>query len=365
MEVFEMQITEVHPTWFEYPLEIKIGAMPKFKITGTILQIKTDEGLEGIAGTHLVNADNALVAHIKRWKKLLLKQDPFDIERIWRDVYNTQNRILLGIPHAISVIDCALWDLKGKALGKPVYQLLGGFQHKVKAYASFPWWVNPVQLKGYMDPAIERGFKAVKVRIGKDLEWDERVLKTTRDLGGNDLEIMADVNSGYSFRQALKIARIAERLDLRWLEEPLPSDDLISLAELRRKVDVNIAGGENDAFNWRFREILEKNAYDIIQPDVTRSGGITEVKKIAALAESYGKLCINHIFGIGPIQYANLQLLGAVSNSPYMEYGFFPSEFLMTKEAIEINKDGDALLPNNPGLGFNLDEDLLKKYQKE
>jgi D-galactarolactone cycloisomerase len=358
-----MIITEVIPSWFEYPLTIKIGAMPKFKITGTILRIKTDENIEGIAGTHFVNADNSLVAHIKRWQKILLKQDPFDIEKIWRDVYNTQNRILLGIPHALSVIDCALHDLKGKALGKPVYRLLGGYQHKVKAYASFPWWVNPVQLKGYLDPAMDRGFKAVKVRIGKDLEWDERVLKTVRDLGGNDLEIMADVNSGYSMRQALKIARVAERLDLRWLEEPLPSDDLTGLAELRHKVDIDIAGGENDAFTWRFREILERNAYDVIQPDVTRSGGITEVKKIAAIAESYGKLCVNHIFGVGPIQYANLQLLGAISNSPYMEYGFFPDEFLLTKAPIEIDKEGYAILPNKPGLGFELDETNLKKYQ--
>jgi D-galactarolactone cycloisomerase len=359
-----MQITEILPVWFEYPLDIKIGAMPKFKITGTILRIKTDEGFEGIAGTHFVNADSALVAHIKAWQKILLKQDPLDIEKIWRDIYNTQNRILFGIPHAISVIDCALWDLKGKIWGKPVYQILGGYQHKIKAYASFPWWVNPVQLKSFLEPAMEKGFKAVKVRIGKDLEWDERVLKTVRDLGGNSLEIMADVNSGYSFRDALKIARVAERLDLCWLEEPLPSDDLNGLAELRRKVDIDIAGGENDAFAWRFRDILEKGAYDIIQPDVTRSGGITEVKKIAALAESFGKLCITHIFGIGPMQYADLQMLAAISNAPYMEYPFFPSEFLMTKEPIELDKEGYALLPNRPGLGFDLDEDILKKYQK-
>ncbi|MFX1299183.1 MAG: enolase C-terminal domain-like protein, partial [Promethearchaeota archaeon] len=155
---------------------------------------------------------------------------------------------------------------------------MGAYQNKVKAYASFPWWVNPRQLKGYVEPAMEHGFKAVKVRIGKDIDWDERVLQTVRDLGGNNLEIMADVNSGYSKRQALKIARVAERLDLRWLEEPLPSDDLIGLSELRKKVDIDITGGENDAFSWRFREILEQRAYDIIQPDVTRSGGLTEVK---------------------------------------------------------------------------------------
>lgn len=360
-----MKIIEVLPTWFEYPLTIKIGAMPKFKITGTILKLRTDDGIEGIAGTHFVNADKGLVAHIKGWEKLLLKQDPFDIEKIWRDIYNTTNRITFGINSSLSVIDCALWDIKGKALGKPVYQLLGAYQHKVKAYASFPWWVNPKAISSFLNPALERGFKAVKVRIGKNLDWDSRVLQTVRDLGGNDLEIMADVNSGYSYREALKILRVAERLDLRWLEEPLPSDDLTGLSELRNKADIDIAGGENDAFTWRFRQILEKSAYDIIQPDVTRSGGITEVKKIAALAESYGKLCINHIFGIGPIQYANLQLIGAVSNCPYMEYGFYPDEFLMTTQPIEIDKDGNAVLPENPGLGFDLDISTFDKYKKD
>ncbi|MHA1129453.1 MAG: mandelate racemase/muconate lactonizing enzyme family protein [Candidatus Helarchaeota archaeon] len=359
-----MKIIAVEPTWFEYPLTIKIGAMPRFKITGTILKIRTDEGIEGIAGTHFVNADKGLCSHIVGWQKILLKKDPFDIEKIWRDIYNTTNRISFGIPLSISVIDCALWDIKGKALGKPVYQLLGGYQNKVKAYASFPWWVNPKAISSYLDPALERGFTAIKVRIGKNLKWDERVLTTVRDIGGDDLEIMADVNSGYSHRQALKIARIAEKLNLRWLEEPLPSDDLIGLSELRSKVDIDIAGGENDAFTWRFQQILEKNAYDIIQPDVTRSGGITEVKKIAAIAESYGKLCINHIFGVGPIQFANLQLIGAISNCPYMEYGFYPDEFLLTKTPIEINTEGYAVLPKEPGLGFTLDEETLKKYQQ-
>ncbi len=359
-----MQITEISPSWFEYPLTIKIGAMPRFKITGTILRIKTDEGIEGIAGTHFVNADKGLGAHIKGWEKILLKNDPLNIEKIWRDIYNTTNRISFGIPLSISVIDCALWDIKGKALGKPVYQLLGGFQHKVKAYASFPWWVNPKAIPSYLEPALERGFKAVKVRIGKDLDWDRRVLQTVRDIGGNDLEIMADVNSGYSSQQALKTARVAEKLELRWLEEPLPSDDLTGLSELRKKVDIDIAGGENDAFSWRFRQILEEGAYDIIQPDVTRSGGITEVKKIAALAESHSKLCINHIFGVGPIQYANLQLIGAVPNCPYMEYGFYPDEFLLTTKPIEVDKDGMAILPKLPGLGFELDEANFKKYQQ-
>ncbi|MHA1270701.1 MAG: mandelate racemase/muconate lactonizing enzyme family protein [Candidatus Helarchaeota archaeon] len=358
-----MKIEDIVPEWFEWPLTIKIGAMPKFKITGSVVKVVADEGYTGIAGTHFVNSDNALVAHINRWKKFVIKQDPFNIEKIWRDLYNNINRILLGIPHAISVIDCALWDLVGKVLNKPVYKILGGFRSKIPAYASLPWWVKPRQLESYLNGIIERGFNGVKVRIGKDLEWDTKVLEKARDLGGNDFHIMADVNSGYNFRQALKIGRICERLDLDWLEEPVPSDDLLSSVELRRKLDVPIAGGENDAFLYRFREILDKRAYDIIQPDVTRCGGITEVKKIAALAETYGIECTPHIFGFGPIQFANLQVIGAIPNCNWMEYSYIPQEFLMTN-AIEIDKDGNAVIPELPGLGFEFDENGFNKYKQ-
>ncbi|MHA1229461.1 MAG: mandelate racemase/muconate lactonizing enzyme family protein [Candidatus Helarchaeota archaeon] len=357
-----MKIVDIKPEWFEWPLTIKIGAMPKFKITGSILKIITDTGAEGIAGTHFVNSDNALVEHINRWKKFVIKQDPFNIQKIWRDLYNNINRILLGISHAISLIDCALWDLIGKILDKPVYKLLGGYRSKVPAYASLPWWINPRQLESYFKGILDRGFKGVKVRIGKNLEWDTKVLEKTRDIVGNDFHIMADVNSGYNFRQALKIARVCERLDLDWLEEPMPSDDLVSLAELRKKVDIMIAGGENDAFIYRFREILERRAYDIIQPDVTRSGGITEVKKIAAMAESYGIECVPHIFGFGPIQYANLQIIGAIPNCSWMEYSYIPEEFLMTK-AIELDQNGNAVIPESPGLGFDFIEEDFNKYK--
>jgi len=358
-----MKITNLETAWFEWPLSIKIGAMPKFKVTGSIVKVFSDNNKVGIAGTHFVNSDNALIAHIERWKKFVVNQNPFEVQKIWRDLYNNVNRILLGISHAISVIDCAIWDLIGKEVNRPVYKILGAFRNKIPAYASLPWWVNPRQLEVYFKGILDQGFKGVKVRIGKNLEWDIKVLEKARELGGKNFHIMADVNSGYNFRKALKIARVCERLDLDWLEEPIPSDNLDNLMELRKKVDIPIAGGENDAFIWRFREILEKRAYDIIQPDVTRSGGITEVKKIASLAESFGIECIPHIFGFGPIQYANLQLIGTLPNCRWMEYSYIPAEFLMT-DKIEIDKEGNAILPSNPGLGFNFNEEILNKYKK-
>ena len=146
-----MKIEKIEPAWFEWPLSIKIGAMPKFKITGSVVKVYSDDGNIGIGGTHFVNSDNALVEHIERWKKFIEKQEVFNIQKIWRDLYDNVNRILLGIPHAISVVDCAIWDLIGKILNQPVYKILGGFRDKVPAYASLPWWVNPKPLESYFN----------------------------------------------------------------------------------------------------------------------------------------------------------------------------------------------------------------------
>ena len=162
------------------------------------IQVHTDEGVSGL-GEASQSGNDYLLMKVLKWLEVQLRgEDPLQIEVLWEKmVYElgvySGDRV---IATAISAVDQALWDIKGKVLGKPVYKLLGGFQNKVKAYASFPWWVNPKAISSYLDPALERGFKAVKVRIGKNLDWDQRVLQMVRDIGGDDLEIMADVNSG-------------------------------------------------------------------------------------------------------------------------------------------------------------------------
>ncbi|MFX0138773.1 MAG: mandelate racemase/muconate lactonizing enzyme family protein [Candidatus Hodarchaeota archaeon] len=363
-----MQITEIEANWFELPVKIKIGAMPKFKITGTLLKLKINEGIEGVAAGHFVNSDEACAIFIRRWKKLILKRDPYDIEAITQDLINYTYRILIGNPIGISLVNCALWDIIGKSLGKPVHQVMGTYQRKVKAYASMPYWMKPEETVKMTQTALdERNFKAIKIRLGQGLDKDKAVIKALTDnFSPTELEVMVDVNSGYDLKTTLKLARILESHDhFKWLEEPVFSDEIDNLAELRSQVDISIAGGENNFGIHEFQTLLQKGAYDIIQPDATRSGGISIVKKIASLAEANGKLCIPHVFGTGLVQAANLQVIGSLSNCPYFEFGFYPDFILFSKDgSYKLDSDGNVKIPDGPGLSFNLDEEEISKYIK-
>jgi D-galactarolactone cycloisomerase len=360
----KLKITDVQTTVVKIPVSIRIGAMPKIAGTGTFVTIKTDEGIEGTALTHFSFSDIALATYIESaLKPMLLGQDPFQVEAISKTIYDNTNRILFGIPQASSVVDVALWDIIGKSLGKPIHKLLGGHKTKVPCYASFLFWMLPAQLANTAKVAMEQGFKAVKIRIGKSLKEDEQCIKAVREVSP-DLHIMADANSAYgSMKDALKLADICGKYNLEWLEEALPSDDLDSLSELRGRSCIPIAGGENDFGIYRFREILAKKAYDIIQPDVTRSGGYTALRKIGGMAESAGIKCVPHIFGFGLIAAANLQMIGALNNCDWMELPFFPKEFYFIKQPLAPDNEGFIEIPQKPGLGIEADWDLINKYR--
>jgi D-galactarolactone cycloisomerase len=359
-----MKIIDVQTMVVKVPVSIKIGAMPKFSATGTFVTIKSDEGIEGTALTHFSFSDLALATYIdSALKPMLLGRDPFLIESISKTIYNSTNRILFGIPQATSAVEVALWDLVGKALQKPVHKLLGGHKERVSAYASLLFWMLPMQLANTAKVVMDQGFKAIKIRIGKSLKEDEESIKAVRNVS-TDLHVMVDANSAYDdIKKATKLAEVCSKYDVEWLEEPLPSDDVDSLSELRSRVSVPIVGGENDFGVYRFREILEKKVYDIIQPDVTRSGGYIAVRKIGGMAESMGVKCIPHIFGFGLIAAANLQMIGALSNCEWMESPFFPREFYLTKQLMTPDKEGLVEIPQGPGLGVDIDWEAVKKYR--
>jgi L-alanine-DL-glutamate epimerase-like enolase superfamily enzyme len=359
-----LKIIDVRTIVAKVPVSIKIGAMPKFAATGTFVRINTNEGIEGTALTHFSFSDIALSTYIESaLKPMLLGRDPFEVEEIAKAIYDCTNRIMFGIPQATSVVEVALWDLIGKSLGKPIYKLLGGHKEKVRAYASFLFWMSPKQLANTAKIAIDQGFKAVKIRIGKSLKDDEDCIKAVREVSP-DLKIMADANSAYcNVKDALRLGDICTKYDVEWLEEPLPSDDLYSLSELRSRSAVSIAGGENDFGVHRFREVLDKRAYDIIQPDVTRSGGCIAVRKIGGMAESVSVKCVPHIFGFGLIVAANLQMIGALNNCDWMESPFYPREFYLIKQVIAPDKEGFVEIPQNPGLGVDADWDEINKYK--
>ncbi|MEM0203166.1 MAG: mandelate racemase/muconate lactonizing enzyme family protein [Archaeoglobaceae archaeon] len=358
-----MEIKSVKAMVLKLPFSIKIGAMPEIPASGTLVEVETDDGTVGYSMTHFPLSDRALAKYIEEvLAKIVIGKDPFMVEEIWRAMYNTSNRILFGIPQATSAVECAIWDVIGKALNTPVYKLLGGFKDKVKAYASFPIALEPKTASMVAEIAKERGFEAVKLRIGEGLKKDEEIIRTVRE-EHPDLEIMVDANSAYGeIREALRLSKICEKYDVRWLEEPLPSDNLRALSELRSRSPVEIAGGENDFSLFRFKEILDAKAYDIVQPDATRCGGILQCKKICTLAEAYGVQSIPHIFGFGLVMAVNLQVIATSYNSSYMEYPFYPSEeFYLLEKPIEV-RNGYAFVPKEPGLGVKVNFEIVEKY---
>ncbi|MHA1195988.1 MAG: mandelate racemase/muconate lactonizing enzyme family protein [Promethearchaeota archaeon] len=356
-----MIITDVKTYLLQLDFKIKIGSMPALKATGLYVNIKTDEGIDGWGLSHWNLSNTAQKQFIdEALRRLLLKKDPFMTEEIYNTIYHSSNRIMFGIPQSTSVIQVALWDIVGKASKQPIYKLLGGMKKEVRAYASMPRGYKPKAAIGAVESAIDlRGFKAVKLRIGKSVKKDEEIIKAVRD-AFPDIGIMVDVNSGYtSVNEALKVARICEKYNVEWLEEPLPSDNLNGLARLREKSPVQIAGGENDMGIFRFEDILSKGCYDVVQPDVTRSGGYLELKKIDAMAEVKGVRCIPHIFGFGHILAANLHFIMA-SRCDWCEFPFIPDEYQLLEEPIKCEK-GVVKALDKPGLGVEINQKMFEE----
>ncbi len=356
-----MIITDVKTYVLKLDFKLKLGSMPAFNVTGLYLNIKTDEDVEGWALSHwnLSNLGQKMLID-ESLKHLLIRKDPFMVEDIFQTVYHNSNRIMFGIPMATSVIQVALWDIIGKATKQPIYKLLGGMKKEIRAYASMPRSYKAKAVAKVVQSAIDLGaFKAVKLRIGKGLKKDEELIKEVRD-NFPDIDIMLDANSAYTqLREAVKLTKICEKYNICWLEEPLPSDNLNGLAALRSQSPIEIAGGENDMGIFRFEDILSKGCYDIVQPDVCRSGGFLQLKKIDAMAEVKGVRCIPHIFGFGHILAANLHFIMA-SRCDWCEFPFIPDEFQVLEEPIRcVNGIVKAL--EKPGLGVEVNQKMFKE----
>jgi L-alanine-DL-glutamate epimerase-like enolase superfamily enzyme len=266
-------------------------------------------------------------------------EDPFLIrgirDKLWRltDYHGTAGLALLGI----SAVDIALWDLVGHALRQPVWRLLGAVRDRMPAYAMVGWLNFDVEeLKPIAERAVAQGFRGVKMKVGAPtLEEDVARIEAVRGVVGPDLSVMVDANQVFSLPEALRRGRVYQELGCFWFEEPLRADDHAGLAELARALDLRIASGENDFGKRQFRDLFERQAVDVVQPDLRRAGGATECLEIAALADAFDVAYASH--GGGP----HLHLLAAMPNAIYMESGYLPQGGRL--------EDGCIRLPEGPG----------------
>lgn len=334
--------------------------------TITLIRLRSDDGLEGI-GTG--GAPEAVRAAGER----LVGEDPFATER--------HIRLLRRAGNAWG-IEIALWDLIGKACGQPLYKLWGGYTDRIKGYASTVEVGTPAQRAEDALGFYEEGFRALKLRLHNEtLEQDLALAKAVRDAVGDRMELMADANQAqtpvtpsvqngviWDERRATYTARALEELGFVWLEEPLSRYDFDGLARLNASVKLAIAGGENNRYLHEFHWLLERGCYDILQPDALVSEGLSQLRKIAALAEVRARLCVPHHGGGGIGTYAHLHFSASVPNSPWIELmrdrpGEFPwPAQLVPATPIMVGPDGYVSLPQGPGLGIELDEEFVRKY---
>lgn len=338
----------------------------------TLVQVFTDKGVYGLGemgtGHYLPEAAKAICDSIS---PMLIGKDPFEIEVLQRKLYKLganwgRRGLAMGV---ISGIENALWDLKGKALGVPVHSLLGGkHRDRIRAYASGGMTQPLESLKEEVAGYRERGFTAVKVRGGISAKRDVEIARATREAAGPDMDVMLDAGQGYvpepwTVLEAIEVTKAMAELNLFFLEEPVRTDELASYAQVRAASAVPVAGGENGCSIYEFKALVDANAVDILQPDVTHAGGISEVKRIAEYAALYGKPIAPHVFRTGASLTAHLHLLAAIPNALICEYQQIANglrEDLLV-EPIEM-VDGNLIVPDLPGLGIHITDEIIEKY---
>jgi D-galactarolactone cycloisomerase len=344
-----------------------------------VVEIRTDTGLVGWGDCYGPAAvSRAIIDNVL--KVGLIGRDPFDVEVLWEELYNkVKDYGLTGMTiSAISGIDIALWDLVGKATNQPIHKLIGGaFRTKLQAYATGLYFKDMNRLneeaveeaRGY----VEQGFKAIKMKIGLgSITKDIDRVAAVRDAIGPHVQLMVDANHCFNVPQAIAIGRELQKLDIHWFEEPISPEDLDGYVEVTRKLDMAIACGENEFTKFGFRRIIEKRAMDIVQPDVCAAGGITECKKIATLAQASSIQCVPHAWGTAIGLAATMHYLASlpftppclVPTPPMLEYEQTFNPFRDELSSTDLtHKDGFVTVPNGPGLGIEINREVLEKYR--
>jgi L-rhamnonate dehydratase len=346
-------------------------------IGGIVVRLRTSDGLEGIGSVGVGNG-SALYILEHSLKPIVIGANPFDVELLWEKMY--RSTIYFGRKgtalEAISAVDIALWDLMGKATGQPVYNLLGGrTRERIRVYASRLYANEDLdRLASEARGFVARGFTALKQRFGYGpsdgmvgMRKNLALVQTVRDAAGPDIEIAADCYMGWDVPYAIRMIRMIEDAgcELAWVEEPVIPDDIRGYAEIRRAVKTPISGGEHEFTRFGFRQLIEEGAVDILQPDVNRAGGITEARKIWALAAAHGLRVIPHAG-----QAHNYHLVISQMNSPIAEYFPSPAEgapldddtlFWEVFGGEPLAADGHVTLPDRPGLGLSLQEERVRE----
>lgn len=363
-----IRITGIAITHHRVPLDPPFNAswdtQPRRAFEATVVRVHTDAGLTGVASG---DAMLGFAGH----EPLFVGQDALAIERHWRILNNIQFH--WGRPWPL---DLALWDLAGKITGQPVWRLLGGLSGTVRLYASSGTLREPAELADAAQRYLDEGFPALKIRFGRGA-WrrDVQALEAVRARVGDKLDLMVDCNQGWrmswdaypywTLKDAVTVARELERLGVYWMEEPLHRGDREGMQRLRDRSDIRIAGGEMTRELYEFRDLITAGALDVLQPDAALVGGITGLRRVAAMAQEHNLAFTPHTWTNGMGVVANAHLTAGVADAPWLEFPYDPPEWslerrdFMMAEPFRPGPGGTVRLSERPGLGYDLDEGRL------
>lgn len=349
----------------------------------TLVRIRTDNGLVGwgeafAQGLEPPQIAAATIEHALA--PLVVAENPLDISVLWQKMYTrTRDFGRKGsVISAISAVDTALWDIAGHFYQQPIYQLLGGAQRtQIQPYATGFYRLHGQNESARLaEEALQHrdaGFSSMKIKLGFGVDDDIHVMHAINDaLADPSIELMVDSNHAYGRSEALKLGRALEEFNLRWYEEPVVPEDIAGYAELRCKLNIPIAGGENEHTSYGFNQLFRADAVDIAQPDIGSCGGLTAARDIVAMAQANGIVVNPHVWGSAIAQAASLQLMAALppanhslfAKEPVLEYdrSSHPFRQHLITTPWEMH-DGMIAIPDGPGLGIEVRMDTVEKYQ--
>lgn len=341
----------------------------------TLVRVTADDGTYGIGECMTRLAPRAIAAIVEEIAPVVVGRDPWDVEVIWELMYG----VMMNRGHnrgffmeAVSGIDVAIWDLKGKAAGRPVCQLLGGCHRKrLNVYASSLRFRPLEVVAEETRRLIDSGFKAIKVKIGRGRDKareDMEFIRAVRKIAGDGVTLMADANCGYDFNAAMEVGKCLQDEGYAWFEEPLTPDDLVGYTKLADRLDIPVAGGEALFSKYDFNLWLREGGLDIVQPNVGRAGGFTECRRIAALAQAYHIPYAPHTGSSSQVCIAaSVQMAAALPN--FLIFEHMVSDWSRTKpnplrhyllaDPVEVFEENELVVPLRPGIGARVREEVL------
>ena len=361
------------PTSFPLPKDsnVRLGIGRAVKRDAVIVKVRTESGIIGWGESHAGRAPGAVAALINTTlRTLVLGMDATDVVGVWNRIYSRQlasHGMGAGCSLAMSGLDMALWDIRGKAVGWPLYRMLGGAQRPIPAYAGGVslGFQEPKELVAEAKAHVDAGYKAIKLRLGDNVRDDLRRVEAARDAFGDDMEILTDANIGYTLEDARRVMPVLEDLGVRWLEEPFPAHDHRSYRMAKGFGRTPLAAGENHYTRFEFHRVIEDGNITILQPDLSKSGGITEVQRIAAAASMWKLPVHPHSSMTGLNHAVSILFLASIDNGGYFEADLsvankFRDE--LGSEPWRIGNDGCVRPLDKPGIGVEVDEKFLIAY---